>query len=174
MFLVLNPFITTSSLHISAVSRCDIVSTCLGILSYHRLLRCVFRTPRFVKSLKFFGTSIASLDPETIQLPAFSILSAMFIGACGPTEKLSLALAPRSNVLRMIVSTCPCILGYVTIVVVGQAYLKGQSQPLLCFCLHPGTQLTGVRLLEIRTKKYLINKRNTRLTVEWFRSRENN
>ena len=53
--------------------------------------------------VKFFGTSIASLDPETVQLPAFSILSAMFTGACGPTEKLSLALAPRSYVLRMIV-----------------------------------------------------------------------
>ena len=31
-----------------------------------------------------------------------SILSAMFTGACGPPEKLSLALVPRSYVLRMI------------------------------------------------------------------------
>ena len=39
-------------------------------------------------------------------LPTFtsSILSAMFTGACGPPEKLSLALVPRSYVLRMIVN----------------------------------------------------------------------
>ena len=41
----------------------------------------MFRTPSFRKSLKFFGTSITSLDPETVQLPAFYILSAMFTGA---------------------------------------------------------------------------------------------
>ena len=71
-----------------------------------RFLSCyciTFGTPSFRKSLKFFGTSIVSLDPETVQLPAFSILSAMFTGACGPPEKLSLALVPRSDVLRMIV-----------------------------------------------------------------------
>ena len=56
-----------------------------------------FLTPSYCKSLKFFGTSIASLDPETVQLPAFSILSAMFTGACGPPEKLTLALVRRSN-----------------------------------------------------------------------------
>ena len=68
------------------------------------VLHCaIFRTPSFRKSLKFFWTSIASLDPETVQLPAFSILSAMFTGACGPPEKLSLALVQRSYVLRMIV-----------------------------------------------------------------------
>ena len=48
------------------------------------------------KSLKSFGTSIASLDPETVELPASSI-------PCGPTEKLSLALVPRLDILRMIV-----------------------------------------------------------------------
>ena len=63
----------------------------------------IFRTPSFRRSSKFFRTSVASLDPETVQLPAFYILSAMFTGACGPPEKLSLALVPRSNVLRMIV-----------------------------------------------------------------------
>ena len=63
----------------------------------------IFRTPRFRKSLKFFGTSIASLDPETVQLPAFSILSAMFTGGRGPPEKISLPLVLRLNVLRMIV-----------------------------------------------------------------------
>ena len=68
-----------------------------GILETFAPLYCaIFRTPRFRKSLKCFRTSIASLDPETV-------LSAMFTGACGPPEKLSLALAPRSNVLRMIV-----------------------------------------------------------------------
>ena len=41
----------------------------------------IFRSLSFRKSLKFFRTSIASLDPETVQLPTFSILSAMFIGA---------------------------------------------------------------------------------------------
>ena len=62
----------------------------------------LFRTPSFRKSLKFLGTPIASLDQETVQLSAFFILSAMFTGVCGPPEKLSLALAPRLYVLRMI------------------------------------------------------------------------
>ena len=57
----------------------------------------------FAALLKFFGTDIASLYPETVQLPAFSTLSAMFTGACGLPEKLSLALVSRANVLRMIV-----------------------------------------------------------------------
>ena len=57
-----------------------------------------------LQSLKYIHrTSIASLDPETIGLPAFSILSTMFTRACGPPEKLSLALVARSNVLRMTV-----------------------------------------------------------------------
>ena len=63
----------------------------------------ILRTPSLRKSLKFFGTAIASLDSETVQLPVFYIPSAMFTGACGPPEKLSLALAPSSYVLRMIV-----------------------------------------------------------------------
>ena len=58
---------------------------------------------KFRKSLTLFGTSIASLDPETVQLLAFSILSAMFTGTCDPPEKLSLALVPPLNVLRMTV-----------------------------------------------------------------------
>ena len=72
-----------------------------------RLLCCaaLFRTPSFRKSVNFCRTSIASLDSETVQLPASSILSAMFTGACGPPEKLSLALVPRSydqdNILRL-------------------------------------------------------------------------
>ena len=63
------------------------------------LLHCTmlyFICQVFYKSLKFFGNSIASLDPETVQLPAFSILSAMLTEACGPPEKLSLALVQRS------------------------------------------------------------------------------
>ena len=53
-----------------------------GILWTFAALCCaVFRTPSFRKSLKFFGTSIASLDPETVQLPAFYKLSAMLTGA---------------------------------------------------------------------------------------------
>ena len=63
----------------------------------------IFRTPRFCKSLKFLGTPIASLAPETVRLPTFSILFAMFTGTCGPPEKLSLALVVLSIVLRKIV-----------------------------------------------------------------------
>ena len=55
-----------------------------GILETFAPLYCaIFRTPSFRKCLKFFRTSIASLDPETAELPAFSILSTMFTGACG-------------------------------------------------------------------------------------------
>ena len=63
----------------------------------------IFRTPSLSKSLKLFGTSIASFDPEKVQLRAFYLLPAMFTGACGSPEKLSLVLVPRSYVLRMIV-----------------------------------------------------------------------
>ena len=73
--------------------------------TFAALYSAIFRTPSFCKSLKFFGTSIASLGPETVQLPAFPLFSAMFTGACGPPEKLSLALAPRF--LRMIVQPVP-------------------------------------------------------------------
>ena len=44
----------------------------------------IFRKTSFCKSLKFFRTSIASLDPETVRLPAFAILSAIFTGTCVP------------------------------------------------------------------------------------------
>ena len=71
--------------------------------TFAALYCAIFRTQSFRKSLKFFGTDIASLDPETVQLPAFSILSAMFTGVCDPPEKLSLALVQRSIFLRMIV-----------------------------------------------------------------------
>ena len=75
-----------------------------GILEMFALLHCaIFHTPHFCKFLKFFGTSITSLDPETVKLLAFYILSAMFTGVCGPPEKLSLTLVPCSDVLRMIV-----------------------------------------------------------------------
>ena len=75
-----------------------------GILQTSAQLYCaIFQTPHFHKSLKFFRTSIASLDPETVKLPAFSILSAMFTEVCGPPEKLSLTLVSHSNVLRTIV-----------------------------------------------------------------------
>ena len=80
-----------------------------GILGKLAALYCViFRTPSFRKSLKFFGTFIASVDPETVQLPAFSILYAMFTGACGSPEKLSLALVSRLYVLCMIVKLVYC------------------------------------------------------------------
>ena len=71
--------------------------------TFAALFSAIFRTPSFRKSWKFFGTSFAPLDSEIVELPAFSILSAMFTGACGPPEKLSLALMQRLNLLRMIV-----------------------------------------------------------------------
>ena len=63
-----------------------------------------FCAPSFKKSLKFFRTSIASLNPETVELPSFYMLSTMFKGARGPPEKVSLTLAPHSNILRVIVN----------------------------------------------------------------------
>ena len=54
--------------------------------------------------------NIARYSAANVPFPAFfpptftcSILSAMFTGACGPPEKLSLALVPRLCVLRMII-----------------------------------------------------------------------
>ena len=76
--------------------------------TFAALYCAIFHTPSFRKSLKFFGTSIASLDPETVDLPAFYILSAMFKGVCGPPEKISLALMLRSCVLRTIVKLTHC------------------------------------------------------------------
>ena len=67
------------------------------------LLRILLYMPRFHDSLQFFGTSIASFDPETVQQPAFSTLSAMFTGVCGPPEKQSLTFLPHSTVLRVTV-----------------------------------------------------------------------
>ena len=63
-----------------------------GTGTFASLYCVIFSTPSFRKSLKFFGTSITSGSrnrPTT--------------GACGPPEKLSLALVSRLNVLRMIV-----------------------------------------------------------------------
>ena len=65
------------------------------------LLRYISYT-KFLQILEVLRDSHHLLDPETVQLPAFSILSAMFTGACGPPERLSLALAPHSFILRMI------------------------------------------------------------------------
>ena len=42
--------------------------------TFAALYRDIFREQSFRKSLKLFGTSIASLDPETVQLPACSML----------------------------------------------------------------------------------------------------
>ena len=41
-----------------------------------------------------------------------------------------------------------------------ESHLKGQSQPLPCFCFHLG-MMRLTKLLEITTKKYLITKRNS-------------
>ena len=67
----------------------------------------IFRAPSYRKSLKFFGTYIASLDPETDQLPAFSTLSAMFTESCGPPEKLS---AREAINVQHISSVCDLLL----------------------------------------------------------------
>ena len=64
-----------------------------------------------LKNLQKLGVrNIAQYSAANVPFPAFfpptftsSILSAMFTGACGPPEKLSLALVLRSCVLRMIV-----------------------------------------------------------------------
>ena len=47
----------------------------------------VFCKPSFCKSLKFFGTSIASGSRNSPTTSSY-ILSAMFTGACGSPEKL--------------------------------------------------------------------------------------
>ena len=60
----------------------------------------IFRTPILRKSLEFLGIPIASLHPETVQLPAFYILSAMFT-ACGPPEKLSLECSAHDCKTRL-------------------------------------------------------------------------
>ena len=74
-----------------------------GILETFASLYCaIFRKPGSCKSLKFLVTSITFLDPETVELLAFYVLSTMFKGVCGPPEKLSLALVQCLNVLCMI------------------------------------------------------------------------
>ena len=67
------------------------------------LYSSILCTPSFCKSLKFFMTWLPSPLWIQEQEPAFSILSAMFTGAFGLSEKLSLTLVPCANVLRMIV-----------------------------------------------------------------------
>ena len=82
-----------------------------GILWTFAALCCaVFRTPSFRKSLKFFGTSIASLDPETVQLPAFYKLSAMLTGApdspeAKPRSGATLVRSAHDCGTRLFVST---------------------------------------------------------------------
>ena len=52
-----------------------------GTLEKFAALYCaILCAPFFSTFLKFFGTSITSLDPETVQLPAFYILSTMVTG----------------------------------------------------------------------------------------------
>ena len=62
---------------------------------------------RFVRNIaQYNAANVPRIPfPAGVFLPTFtsSILSAMFTGMCDPPEKLSLALMPRSFVLRMIV-----------------------------------------------------------------------
>ena len=60
-------------------TKCRKWHICCTVLHY------ISYMPSFCNSLKFLETSIALLDPETVQLPAFSILSAMFTGTMWPT-----------------------------------------------------------------------------------------
>ena len=64
----------------------------------------------FANPCEFFGTSIASLDPETVQL--LTPTSAMFTGVWSPPEKLNLGLVPHSYmyILHMIVELAYCLL----------------------------------------------------------------
>ena len=55
----------------------------------------------FCKISKYVGTSIASLDSETVNY-LHSPYSLPFYRSVWPPEKLSLALVPHSNVLCMI------------------------------------------------------------------------
>ena len=71
-----------------------------------RLLRCtalyfVRQVSQIFEVLRDFHRLFGSRNSRIL---AFSILSAIFTGACGPPEKLSLALVPCSNVLRMTVA----------------------------------------------------------------------
>ena len=67
-------------------------------------LHCaIFRTPSLRKSLGIHRFSGSRKGRTT------GILHAMFIGACGPPEKLSLTLVPYSNALRMIVNLAYCV-----------------------------------------------------------------
>ena len=65
--------------------------------------------PKNFKDLLKLGVrNIAQYSAANVPFPSFfhrhSLpYSAMFTGACGPPEKLSVALVPRSCVLRMIV-----------------------------------------------------------------------
>ena len=118
--------------------------------TFAALYCAIFRTPSFRKSLKFFGTSIASLDPETVQLPAF--YNATFTGACGPPEELSLALVLHLKVLRMIV-----ILAYIHVVLT--------VKPALIFVMRsPTTETEEIYGLQPSTividnkKVYLIDR----------------
>ena len=53
----------------------------------------IFCKSSFCK-LKFFSTSITSLDPETFKVLTFYILSTMITGVRGLPEKLSFTLVP--------------------------------------------------------------------------------
>ena len=54
---------------------------------------------------QYSGANVSRMPFTAFSRLSFSssILSVMFTGACGPPEKLSLALVPRLYVLRMIV-----------------------------------------------------------------------
>ena len=67
------------------------------------LFCAIFHMPSFHKSFQVLRDFHCLFRPETVQLPASYILSAMFAGACGLPEKQSLALVQHSNILHMIV-----------------------------------------------------------------------
>ena len=59
-----------------------------GILETFASLYCaIFRKPGSCKSLKFLVTSITFLDPETVELLAFYVLSTMFKAGVWPARE---------------------------------------------------------------------------------------
>ena len=69
------------------------------------LYYAMFCTPSFRKSLKFFGTSIISLDPDSRNSPTTGILHSIrhVYRSVWPAGEAKPRFGPRSNVLRMIV-----------------------------------------------------------------------
>ena len=80
-----------------------LVERIVGNGTFAALYGAIFQMPSFLQILEVLWDFLASAHLETVQLPAFSMLFAMFTEVCGPPEKLSLTRVACSNVLCMIV-----------------------------------------------------------------------